>query len=148
MMTTAVPPAPAGALPYDDAEMPMALVQARTRRFVLRIIWTSTAFLVVSGILGLLLRLRQGEVISLGDNFWYAVMTAHGLGAFIAWAGFFLMGISFWVLMKVGFPIRSFVLPEDVDVTAIRAESKDGVLTIHMPRVAVEKTRPVAITVQ
>jgi len=40
------------------------------------------------------------------------------------------------------------VLPEDVDVTAIRAESKDGVLTIHMPRVAVEKTRPVAITVQ
>ena len=43
---------------------------------------------------------------------------------------------------------RSFVLPEDVDVTAIRAESKDGVLTIHMPRVAVEKTRPVAITVQ
>jgi HSP20 family protein len=43
---------------------------------------------------------------------------------------------------------RSFVLPEDVDVTAIRAESRDGVLTIHMPRVAVEKTRPVAITVQ
>ena len=43
---------------------------------------------------------------------------------------------------------RSFVLPEDVDVTAIRAESKDGVLTIHMPRAAVEKTRPVAITVQ
>jgi HSP20 family protein len=43
---------------------------------------------------------------------------------------------------------RSFVLPEDVDVTAIRAESRDGVLTIHMPRAAVEKTRPVAITVQ
>ena len=43
---------------------------------------------------------------------------------------------------------RSFVLPEDVDAKAIRAESKDGVLTIHLPRMAVEKARPVAITVQ
>jgi len=43
---------------------------------------------------------------------------------------------------------RSFVLPEDVDVTAIRAESKEGVLTIHMPRMAVEKARPLAISVQ
>lgn len=43
---------------------------------------------------------------------------------------------------------RSFVLPEDVDAKAIRAESKDGVLTIHLPRTAVEKARPVAITVQ
>ena len=31
---------------------------------------------------------------------------------------------------------------------AIRAESKEGVLTIHMPRVAVEKARPLAITIQ
>ena len=43
---------------------------------------------------------------------------------------------------------RSFVLPEDVDVTTIRAESKEGVLTIHMPRMAVEKARPVTISVQ
>jgi len=43
---------------------------------------------------------------------------------------------------------RSFVLPEDVDIPAIRAESKEGVLTIHMPRTAVEKARPVAISVQ
>jgi HSP20 family molecular chaperone IbpA len=43
---------------------------------------------------------------------------------------------------------RSFVLPEDVDVKAIRAESKDGVLTVHMPRIAIEKARPVAISVQ
>jgi HSP20 family protein len=43
---------------------------------------------------------------------------------------------------------RSFVLPEDVDVKAIRAESREGVLTIHLPRVAVEKTRPLAITIQ
>lgn len=43
---------------------------------------------------------------------------------------------------------RSFVLPEDVDAKLIKAESKDGVLMIHLPRVAVEKTRPLAITIQ
>jgi len=43
---------------------------------------------------------------------------------------------------------RSFVLPEDVDAKAIRAESKEGVLTIHLPRTAVEKVRPVTISIQ
>jgi HSP20 family protein len=43
---------------------------------------------------------------------------------------------------------RSFTLPDDVDAKAIRAESKDGVLLIHLPRVAVEKARPLAITIQ
>jgi len=43
---------------------------------------------------------------------------------------------------------RSFVLPDDVDTSTIRAESKDGVLTIHLPRTAHEKVRPRAITVQ
>lgn len=43
---------------------------------------------------------------------------------------------------------RSFTLPDDVDAKAIRAESRDGVLVIHLPRVAVEKARPLAITIQ
>jgi len=43
---------------------------------------------------------------------------------------------------------RSFVLPEDVDAKLIRAESKEGVLYIHLPRVAHEKARPLAITIQ
>jgi HSP20 family protein len=43
---------------------------------------------------------------------------------------------------------RSFVLPEDVDAKLIRAESKEGVLCIHLPRVAVEKARPLAISIQ
>lgn len=43
---------------------------------------------------------------------------------------------------------RSFVLPDDVDAKLIKAESKDGVLMIHLPRVAVEKARPLAITIQ
>jgi cytochrome c oxidase subunit 1 len=115
-MTTAHPPVPpAGGLPYDAdfaLDPPLALTQTRTRRLVLRWIWTSTAFLGIAGVLGLLLRLGQAEFISLDGNLWYAIMTAHGLGAFIAWAGFFLMGISWWVLFKCGFPIRSFILPE------------------------------------
>jgi HSP20 family molecular chaperone IbpA len=40
------------------------------------------------------------------------------------------------------------VLPEDVDVKAIRAECREGVLMIHLPRVVVEKARPLAITIQ
>ena len=43
---------------------------------------------------------------------------------------------------------RRFALPDDVDVKAIRAESKDGVLTVYLPRVAAEKTRALDITIQ
>jgi HSP20 family protein len=43
---------------------------------------------------------------------------------------------------------RSFVLPDDVDPKAIRAESKDGVLTLHLPRVIAEKARPLSISIQ
>ena len=43
---------------------------------------------------------------------------------------------------------RSFVLPEDVDPKLIRAESKDGVLTLTLPKAATPKAKPVAITVQ
>ena len=37
-------------------------------------------------------------------------MTAHGLGAFVAWAAFAIMGVSFWVLEEVGFPMRALRL--------------------------------------
>ena len=43
---------------------------------------------------------------------------------------------------------RSFALPDDVDQKGIHAESKDGVLMVSLPRVAVEKPRPLAITIQ
>ena len=43
---------------------------------------------------------------------------------------------------------RSFVLPEDIDPKLIRAESKEGVLVVHMPKVDMPKTRPLAITIQ
>lgn len=43
---------------------------------------------------------------------------------------------------------RSFVLPDDVDPKLIRAEAKEGVLVVHMPKVDVPKKRPLAITIQ
>jgi HSP20 family protein len=43
---------------------------------------------------------------------------------------------------------RSFALPEDVDAEGIRAECKDGVLMLHLPKVEGEKARPRAIDVQ
>ncbi len=43
---------------------------------------------------------------------------------------------------------RSFVLPEDVDPKLIRAESKDGVLMVHLPKAEVPKAKPLSISVQ
>jgi HSP20 family protein len=43
---------------------------------------------------------------------------------------------------------RSFVLPEGIDVATISAESKDGVLTIHVPKTKPEVKKLTTITVQ
>jgi HSP20 family protein len=43
---------------------------------------------------------------------------------------------------------RSFVLPEAIEADAIRAESKDGVLTVHVPKTKVETKKPTTIKVQ
>ncbi len=43
---------------------------------------------------------------------------------------------------------RSFSLPEGTDASAIRADSKDGVLTIHVPKTKTEARKPTTIKVQ
>ena len=43
---------------------------------------------------------------------------------------------------------RVFTLPDNVDVNAIKAECKDGVLRVHLPKLAVEATKPLKIAVQ
>ena len=43
---------------------------------------------------------------------------------------------------------RSFTLPEAIDAAAISAESKDGVLTIHVPKTRAEISKPKTIKVQ
>jgi cytochrome c oxidase subunit 1 len=78
------------------------------RRLVARYLVASTAILLVSGLLGILIRASQAGIGTLGANTWYAFMTAHGLGAFLGWAGFAVMGLSYWALEEAGFELRPF----------------------------------------
>ena len=70
----------------------------------------STIILLASGLLGVLIRDSQANFGRLDTNTWYALMTAHGLGAFLGWAGFAVMGFAFWILQEVGFELRRFGL--------------------------------------
>lgn len=42
---------------------------------------------------------------------------------------------------------RSFSLPDDADAKNIRAETRDGVLSVHIPKLKVEKPKPIEIKV-
>jgi cytochrome c oxidase subunit I len=75
-------------------------------RLVGRYLVASTAILLVSGLLGVVIRTSQAGIGTLSPNTWYAFMTAHGLGAFVGWAGFAVMGLAYWVLEEVGFELR------------------------------------------
>jgi cytochrome c oxidase subunit 1 len=83
-----------------------AVGSATTRRLLARYLIASTVILLASGLLGVLIRESQAGLGTLRPNTWYALMTAHGLGAFLGWAGFAVMGLSFWVLDEVGFELR------------------------------------------
>jgi HSP20 family protein len=43
---------------------------------------------------------------------------------------------------------RSFSVPENIDEKAIRAESKDGVLTVHLPKTKASAAKTVEVKVQ
>lgn len=43
---------------------------------------------------------------------------------------------------------RSFTLPDNVDADKIRAECKDGILTVHVPKREAAKPKPLEIAVQ
>jgi HSP20 family protein len=43
---------------------------------------------------------------------------------------------------------RSFSLPENINSDAIRCDSKDGILTVHIPKTAAQTTTPKKISVQ
>jgi len=42
---------------------------------------------------------------------------------------------------------RSFAVPEDVDVESIKADTKDGVLVVHLPKQAAKKPESISIAV-
>ena len=95
----------AAAVPVGAAEVGV-IEESRVGRLVLWYVGASTAFLFVAGLLGMLLRESQADFVRIKPGLFYAIMTAHGLGAFVAWAAFAVMGIAFWVLSEVGFPMR------------------------------------------
>jgi HSP20 family protein len=43
---------------------------------------------------------------------------------------------------------RSFALPESADASNVRAEAKDGVLLVHIPKKAPSKAQPISIEVK
>ena len=103
-MTTAAAPAIPLPEPAAVSERDRAIAKAHAIRYLV----ASTAIFLAAGALGELLRASHADVGRVDDNFWYAVMTAHGLGAFLGWAGFALMGLAWWVLASVGVPLRRF----------------------------------------
>jgi cytochrome c oxidase subunit I len=100
--------AEAAALRAGSGEPVVGAELERARRLTLRYLLAATAILGVAGIFGVLMRDSQANVGRLPDAWFYALMTAHGLGAFVGWAGFAVMGLSYWVLAQVGFPLRRF----------------------------------------
>lgn len=96
----------ASSIPTSAALDEHVVEQVRVRKLVWAYVVASTLFLFVAGLLGVIMRESQAGLITIDPNWFYAIMTAHGLGAFVAWAAFAVMGISFWVLHEVDFPIR------------------------------------------
>src|SRR5581483_6369060 len=96
--------------PYRHADRPaggdMSAELEVSRRWAFRYLIASTAILGAAGTLGVLLRDSQADVGRIDPGWWYALMTAHGLGAFVGWAAFAVMGFSYWVLAQAGFPLR------------------------------------------
>lgn len=88
------------------AELVEGEAREAARRLTLRYLIASTAIFLVSGLLGLIIHDSQADLGRLDDNAWYALMTAHGLGAFVGWAAFAVMGLAWWVLASCGFPLR------------------------------------------
>jgi HSP20 family protein len=42
---------------------------------------------------------------------------------------------------------RSFLLPDNVDTSNVRAEAKDGILRVHIPKAEPRKSQPVSVEV-
>ena len=78
----------------------------RSRGLTLRTVISANLIFLASGVLGLVIRDSQADVGRVGANEWYAIMTAHGIAAFIGWGAFAVMGFSWWLLAKLGFPLR------------------------------------------
>lgn len=96
----------AGAHPIRGAASAAEVDRATVATLVRDYLIASTAFFFMAGLLGMAMRQSQAGVVRIDSNLFYAIMTAHGLGAFVAWAGFAVMGLALWVLAECDFPMR------------------------------------------
>jgi cytochrome c oxidase subunit 1 len=74
---------------------------------VKRYVYAATAIFLVAGALGVVMRQSQADLLPVGENEFYAMMTAHGLGTFMAWGAFAIMGLGLWVLQSSEFGMRT-----------------------------------------
>jgi cytochrome c oxidase subunit I len=98
----------AGGFAADADAQPVPVPIERVKGLVMRYVLTSTAIFLIGGALGAVLRQSQAEVRTVSAGLWYELMTAHGLAAFVGWAAFALMGLSWWVLSEIGFPLAGW----------------------------------------
>ena len=91
-----------------------AVGERQVAALVWRYVVASSSIFLVAGALGGVLRQSQAHIVELRPGVWYQVMTAHGLAAFVGWAAFALMGVSFWVLAECDHPLgrRGFLLAD------------------------------------
>lgn len=79
------------------------------RKITLWFLHSANAIFLAAGLMGLAIRNSQANVGVIDNaNTWYALMTAHGLAAFVGWGAFAVMGASYWLLAQLGFPLRKF----------------------------------------
>jgi cytochrome c oxidase subunit I len=91
-------------VPIDRPEAPVERLRALTMRYVI----ASTVIFLAGGALGAVIRQSQGDLRVVSPALWYQLMTAHGLAAFVGWAAFALMGLTWWLLAEIGFPLRGW----------------------------------------
>ncbi|CAB4702203.1 MAG: c-type cytochrome [Actinobacteria bacterium] len=94
--------------PITATPLPEGADRAYAKSVAFRYLIASTVILGASGLLGMVLRDSQAGAGRVPDAWYYAIMTAHGLGAFVGWGAFAVMGLAWWVLAEAGFPVRRF----------------------------------------
>ena len=74
--------------PVVATPLPDGADRAYAKSIALRYLIASTVILGASGLLGMILRDSQAGAGRVPDAWYYAIMTAHGLGAFVGWFAF------------------------------------------------------------
>lgn len=78
------------------------------KKITLWYIMLAVVCLLAGGLIGILIRNSQADVGRIEASHWYSLMTAHGVAVFVGWGAFSVMGFAYWLLARMGFPLRPF----------------------------------------